>query len=182
MSSLRVTATKSLQFSRLCYALREDLVEIVQYIAITSSGHSVRTTKTQYPPPSNHPSWPSMDDLMDLLMDTMEGSGTDYWSARTAALSRDGYRCMLTQIYDGTSCRKHPAVRKLAEAAHATSAVINACHIFNETVLQNIEPNQDFPHDPQRHLSSNLHSRQNVSAALGILHKFGLEDLTDPAL
>ncbi|KAJ7673290.1 hypothetical protein DFH06DRAFT_1467646 [Mycena polygramma] len=131
---------------------------------------AIRTTTTQYPPPSNHPSRPSMDDLVDLLMDTMEGSGKDHRSARTAALSRDGYRCMLTQIYDETSCRKHPAVRKLAEAAHATSAVINACHIFNETVLQNIEPNQTFPYDPQR---------QHASAAIGILRMFGLDDLTD---
>ncbi|KAJ7475698.1 hypothetical protein FB451DRAFT_1173712 [Mycena latifolia] len=64
--------------------------------------HFIRAfrTTTQYPPPSNHPSRPSMDDLVDLLMDTMEGSGKDHRSARTAALSRDGYRCMLTQIYD----------------------------------------------------------------------------------
>ncbi|KAJ7738074.1 hypothetical protein DFH07DRAFT_86467 [Mycena maculata] len=67
---------------------------------------------------------------------------------------------MLTQIYDEASCRKHPAVRKLAEAAHATSTVINACHIFNESA---IEPTQ----------------RQHASVAIGILRTFGLDDLTD---
>ncbi|KAJ7867771.1 hypothetical protein B0H14DRAFT_333427 [Mycena olivaceomarginata] len=129
-----------------------------------------RTTTTRYPPPSNHPSRPSMDDLVDLLMDTIEGLGKDHRSARAAALSRDGYRCMLTQTYDESSCHKHPAVRKLADAAHATSADINACHIFNEPVLQNIELNQTSPYDPQR---------QHASAAIEILCTFGLDDLTD---
>ncbi|KAJ7805948.1 hypothetical protein B0H14DRAFT_3882618 [Mycena olivaceomarginata] len=129
-----------------------------------------RTTTTQYSPPSNHPSRPSMDNLVDLLMDTIEGSGKDHRSARTAALLRDGYRCMLTQNYDEASCKKHPVVRKLAEAAHAGSAVINTCHIFNETVIQNIEPNQTSTDDPKR---------QHASAAIGILRMFGLDDLTD---
>ncbi|KAJ7755330.1 hypothetical protein DFH07DRAFT_821852 [Mycena maculata] len=129
-----------------------------------------RTTNNTYPEPSNHPSRPSIDNLMDILMDTLEGSGKDHRSARANALIRDGYKCMLTGLYDETSCTKHPAVRELADQVEASTGLIVTAHIFNEAVLQNIDPNDNFPHDAQRH---------HASAALSILKMFGLVDLAD---
>lgn len=43
----------------------------------------VRTTTVPIPPPSNHPSRPSMDQLEDMLTDAIQGSATDHRSART---------------------------------------------------------------------------------------------------
>ncbi|KAJ7710972.1 hypothetical protein B0H17DRAFT_914470 [Mycena rosella] len=137
-----------------------------------------RTTNNAYPEPSNHPSRPSIDNLMDILMNTLEGSGKDHRSVRANALIRDGYKCMLTGLYDETSCTKHPAVRELADEVEASTGLIVTSHIFNEAVLQNVDPNDNFP--GCKYLCNCTALQQHyASAALSILKMFGLVDLAD---
>lgn len=60
------------------------------------------------------------------------------------ALARDRYHCMVTNSIDTSSFSKHEAIKKLQSETGAAVRVVQTCHIFNESVLQNIEP------DPQQ--------------------------------
>ncbi|KAJ7883630.1 hypothetical protein B0H14DRAFT_2434813 [Mycena olivaceomarginata] len=131
---------------------------------------SFRTTTTPLPPPSNHPSRPSMDQLEDMLTDAIQDSGTDHRSARTRALARDRYHCMVTNTIDANSFEKHKAVKKLQSETGAAIQDVEACHIFNESILQNIKPNDEYPSQARR---------QHAGAALGILKMFGLEETVE---
>ncbi|KAJ6596761.1 hypothetical protein B0H10DRAFT_1959921 [Mycena sp. CBHHK59/15] len=111
-------------------------------------------------PPSNHPSRASMDQLEDMLADTIQGSGSDHRSARSRALARNGYHCMVTNTIDANSFEKHKAIKKLRAQTGAAVQGVQTCHIFNGSVLQNIEPGDDYL--LQDH-------RQHVGAALVIL-------------
>ncbi|KAJ7932218.1 hypothetical protein B0H13DRAFT_1593514, partial [Mycena leptocephala] len=134
---------------------------------------SFRTTTTPIPPPSNHPSRPSMDQLEDMLTDAIQDSGTDHRSARTRALSRDGYHCMVTNTIDVNSFEKHMAVKKLRSETDAAVHDVQTCHIFNESILQNIEPSDEA------YAICTALQRQHAGAALGILKMFGLEDVVE---
>ncbi|KAJ6542239.1 hypothetical protein DFH09DRAFT_47350 [Mycena vulgaris] len=129
---------------------------------------SFRTTTVPLRPPSNHPSRPSMDQLEDMLTDAIQNSATDHRSARTRALARDGYHCMVTNTVDANSFYKHEAIKKLQSATGAAVRLVQTCHIFNESILQNIEPDDEYPQQARR---------QNAGGALGILKMFGLEDV-----
>ncbi|KAJ7164800.1 hypothetical protein C8R43DRAFT_988552 [Mycena crocata] len=129
---------------------------------------SFRTNTTKYPPPSNHPSRPSMDQLDDMLTDAIQASGADHGSARTRALARDGYHCMLSNTIDKQSFQKHPAVKELGKKSGAAVHPIHACHIFNESLLERIDPTDEYPH--QRH---------HGGAALRILKMFGLSNVVE---
>ncbi|KAJ6473664.1 hypothetical protein C8R45DRAFT_907498 [Mycena sanguinolenta] len=129
---------------------------------------SFRTTTVPLRPPSNHPSRPSMDQLEDMLTDAIQGSATDHRSARTRALARDRYHCMVTNTIDADSFFKHEAIKKLQSDTGAAVRLVQTCHIFNESILQSIEPDEEYPRQARR---------QNAGGALGILQMFGLEDV-----
>ncbi|KAJ7649727.1 hypothetical protein FB45DRAFT_997026 [Roridomyces roridus] len=131
---------------------------------------SFRRTTMPLRPPSNHPSRPSMNRLEDMLTDAVQGSATDHRSARTRALARDGYHCMLTNAVDADSFDNHGAIKKLRSDTGAAVRLVRTCHIFNESILQNIEPDDEYPR--QAH-------RQNAGGALEILRMFGLEDVVE---
>ncbi|KAJ7118455.1 hypothetical protein C8R43DRAFT_934221 [Mycena crocata] len=125
---------------------------------------SFRTTTSKSDTPSNHPSRPSMDRLEDMLMDAIQVSGNDHRSARTRALARDGYQCMVTNTVDAFSFEKHPAVKKICSEKGAAVHNIQTCHIFNEAKLQELKDGDRL---------------QNAGAALAILKMFGLESVVE---
>ncbi|KAJ7044743.1 hypothetical protein C8F04DRAFT_942092 [Mycena alexandri] len=131
---------------------------------------SFRTTTAPLKPPSSHPSRPSIDQLDDMLNDAIQDSATEHRSARTRALARDRYHCMVTNSIDANSFYKHKAIKQLQAETGAAVRTVQTCHIFNESILQNTQPDDEFPQQA---------GRQNASAALGILKMFGLEDIVD---
>jgi hypothetical protein len=56
------------------------------------------------------------------------------------ALARDGFRCMVTGMFDYTSIRKSPELKKMCSDQKTTSATVQACHILNESTMQGIDP------------------------------------------
>ncbi|KAJ7643827.1 hypothetical protein FB45DRAFT_282536 [Roridomyces roridus] len=132
---------------------------------------SFRTTTVPLRPPSSHPSRPSIDQLEDMLTDAVQGSATDHRSARTRALARDGYHCMITNNVDFGSFYQNEAIKKLRLGTGAAVRVVQTCHILNESsILQNIEPNDEYPQQARP---------QHVGGALAILKMFGLGDLVE---
>ncbi|KAK6997157.1 hypothetical protein R3P38DRAFT_3328876 [Favolaschia claudopus] len=131
---------------------------------------SFRTTNTAIRPPSTHPSRPSMSEMEDMLIDAMKNSVNDHSSARERALARDGYHCLITNTINISSFNQHPAIKKLQSQTGAATHVVQTCHIFNESILQNIEVDANFPQETRR---------QHAGSALGILRMFGLTELVD---
>ena len=56
------------------------------------------------------------------------------------ALTRDGYRCMITGMFDDGSLEKSAALRNIAKSEGANGVTIHACHILNESTTQGIDP------------------------------------------
>lgn len=65
------------------------------------------------------------------------------------ALARDGYHCMVTNSIDANSFEKHEAIKKLQSDTGAAVRIVQTCHIFNESILQNIEPDDEYPQQPR---------------------------------
>lgn len=62
------------------------------------------------------------------------------------ALERDGYRCMVTGIYDMRSCEKNPDIASLAMRNGIVARETHASHIFAPSTSQDISgPNEDGP-------------------------------------
>jgi len=56
------------------------------------------------------------------------------------ALARDGYRCMLTGMFDDASLDLSHELRELRAQAGAVRSTIQACHILGESTMQNVDP------------------------------------------
>jgi hypothetical protein len=56
------------------------------------------------------------------------------------ALARDGFRCMVTGMFDGTSMKTNHELRKMCSDLNAFSTTVQASHILNESTMQDIDP------------------------------------------
>ena len=56
------------------------------------------------------------------------------------ALARDGFRCMLTGMFDLTSTKKNEELAQLCDTMGAFSVVVQTSHILNESTMQDIDP------------------------------------------
>jgi hypothetical protein len=57
------------------------------------------------------------------------------------ALARDGYRCMLTGMFDRTSLKCNRELRQQCDdLPGATATTVQACHILNESTMRGIDP------------------------------------------
>ncbi|KAK7048118.1 hypothetical protein R3P38DRAFT_3307066 [Favolaschia claudopus] len=89
-----------------------------------------------------HPSPPSFEQFNERIIASMETpkSTSDarkhlYGSlAIVQALLRDGYRCMLTGVFDYYSCKEFPELRTLATASGAKRGILKCAHIFSDSV------------------------------------------------
>ncbi|KAH0835502.1 hypothetical protein J3R83DRAFT_9177 [Lanmaoa asiatica] len=113
----------------------------------TYSCFQVRTSGVQYPPPSEsfkHPSRSSLDSLEDLNKNSMEPTAEYYRIYRrrerifrtTMALARDGYRCMITGMFDSDSLLHRTELQAMATRNHVHEATVQTCHILNESTVQ----------------------------------------------
>ncbi|KAG9308101.1 hypothetical protein JVU11DRAFT_12533 [Chiua virens] len=128
----------------------------------------VRTSTVQYPLPSSHPSRASFDTLQDMIKDAMEATGDKFTTSRKRArplcvLARDGYRCVVTGIYDESSLAKFNSV------AEVLMATLEVAHIFNESTTQGINPAVDRDSGDDRKYNKTYHA----ASAMAILRTFG---------
>ncbi|KAF9778920.1 hypothetical protein BJ322DRAFT_1113799 [Thelephora terrestris] len=99
-----------------------------------------RASTTKYPTPSSHPSRPSIDTWKDMTRDCMMADGKDYWTARRKALARDSFRRLLIGSFDRTSIQRSRELRQICLDLGTTSVTVHACHIWNESRIQGINP------------------------------------------
>jgi len=55
-------------------------------------------------------------------------------------LARDGYRCVRTCAFDGTSLRRNCELKKLYDDLEASPATVQAWHVLNERTMQGADP------------------------------------------
>ena len=59
------------------------------------------------------------------------------------ALARDGFRCMVTGLFDRTSMRQSRTLKQSCVDLGAASATVQACHILSESTMQGVDPAGD---------------------------------------
>ena len=105
------------------------------------------------------------------------------------ALARDGYRCVVTGIFNEASVERFP---KLVQSSNDTVLSLEAAHIFNESMMQGIDPvviedNQDkllnkvlfYPWRSNPLSYSPTIQTRATTGALSILELFGFSKLTN---
>ncbi|KAJ7125914.1 hypothetical protein C8R44DRAFT_668229 [Mycena epipterygia] len=134
--------------------------EKLQTLGLHYRNHLIRVFRSNggpIPKRSDHPSRPSLDVVRDRVI-SENRTPTTAGSARTNALLRDGYRCMLTGQYDLDSADLHPELNDRAAADGVNMAVTQCAHIFSETA-QDGEQKTEY-----------------AASAMAILRVFGLND------
>ncbi|KAG9308243.1 hypothetical protein JVU11DRAFT_12130 [Chiua virens] len=134
-----------------------------EFFGFTPSAPLIRTSTVQYPLPSSHPSRASFDTLQDMIKDAMEATGDKFTTSRKRVLARDGYRCVVTGIYDESSLAKFNSV------AEVLMATLEVAHIFNESTTQGIDPAVDRDSGDDRKYDKTYHA----ASAMAILRTFG---------
>ncbi|KAH9855765.1 hypothetical protein C2E23DRAFT_549173 [Lenzites betulinus] len=116
---------------------------------------AVRSHRTPYPPPSDHPSRPSSDVVRARHRELLEKGPTDYSTSRKQALVRDGYRCMVTRtLGDDFS--------ELWSTSDGSTQPLKCCHILPEVLG-----------------SHNAKDEHTIASAWTMLHRFGYGALLD---
>ncbi|KAJ7255047.1 hypothetical protein B0H12DRAFT_538968 [Mycena haematopus] len=85
----------------------------------------------------------------------------------------DGYRCVLSNTVDKHSYQGHLAVQKLCEESDACVHPVRTSHIFNESLLQKVEPTDEYPQQARRH---------HGATAIRILQTFGVGEVVERLL
>ncbi|KAF9645735.1 hypothetical protein BDM02DRAFT_3262713 [Thelephora ganbajun] len=123
------------------------------------------TEQCRYSPPSSHPSRSSYDKLEDMIKDTLESSSQDYRTAKKKALARDGFRCMITGLFDMTSLKHNAELQRRGETLGGMPIVVQASHILSESMTQGIGLNEK---------GSIANKTDYAAGVLAILSQFGL--------
>ncbi|GJE94032.1 hypothetical protein PsYK624_102000 [Phanerochaete sordida] len=121
-------------------------------------------------PSSQHSSRPSFTTPEDMLKDTLAGSGKDHRSAKRRALARDGFRCMLSGKFDGTSVEDLPILEPQAQTIGMVTT--NCCQILSESTLQDVDPENPDRDD----------KREYAAAVLAVLDSLRLGAVVRDAL
>ena len=122
----------------------------------------VRTSTKECPTTSTPPSRPSFNTTEDMIEEAMEADGKDYKTARRKvrisisctfssptlildqALARDGFRCILTGMFDDVSLLANRGLAREAEASHnSMMSTVTTCYIVNESTMQDVDPSGD---------------------------------------
>ncbi|KAJ7277262.1 hypothetical protein C8J57DRAFT_1581590 [Mycena rebaudengoi] len=97
--------------------------------------HVFRSNGGPLPTVSQHPSRPSLEQVIQRIIQDMQ-TPTTTADARKHALLRDGYRCVVTGAFDNESCKLHPELRARAIAMRATRTTLDCAHIFSESAQE----------------------------------------------
>ncbi|KAF9643148.1 hypothetical protein BDM02DRAFT_3104817 [Thelephora ganbajun] len=97
-----------------------------------------RSSCKPYPAPSLHPSRPSYDKLEDMIRDSMKPTGKDYRITRKKALARDGFRCMITGLFDVASLGHNVELQHENETLGGMPVAVETSHILNESTTQGV--------------------------------------------
>ena len=98
------------------------------------------------------------------------------------ALARDGFRCMVTGMFDDTSLNKSAELRSIHESLDGGMPItVETCHILNESTTQGIGTGDKSTVVNCRVLhnsfSSPITQTYYAAGVLATLRQFGLEDL-----
>jgi len=56
------------------------------------------------------------------------------------ALARDGFRCIITGMFDSGLLEKSAAMRDMSKRDGANGVVVRPCHILSESMTQGADP------------------------------------------
>ncbi|KAJ7744357.1 hypothetical protein B0H16DRAFT_1889651 [Mycena metata] len=150
-----------------------------------------RTDRT--PTPSSHPSRPSQDQhKADVLKEMDEAAreqqqnkdkeraGRSHAQAKADALVRDGYKCVITGLYDQVTLNNDPKVKAKATAEGTRNVDTEVAHLFSESAQTHAEYAASalvilkmfgLPTLVEKLLGKRVNNLLNVMTMSGALHK-----------
>ncbi|KAI6155635.1 hypothetical protein BKA82DRAFT_991374 [Pisolithus tinctorius] len=94
--------------------------------------------RTPSPSPSPHPSRPSFDRIIEQIKATLQEAPQNHQAAKKLALARDGYRCVVTKIYDTSSAEHNKELVEILVSEGAETGPTHCAHIIPESINANI--------------------------------------------
>ncbi|KAI5999983.1 hypothetical protein EDD15DRAFT_2362514 [Pisolithus albus] len=94
------------------------------------------SNKGPTPAPSSHPSRRSVDDLVAKIKDELKDAAQNHQTAKKNALIRDGFRCVVTQMYDFKLVKESAALERAVKGG-APAGSTECAHIFPECINSN---------------------------------------------
>ncbi|KAI6038610.1 hypothetical protein EDC04DRAFT_2693017 [Pisolithus marmoratus] len=124
--------------------------------------------------PQTPPSRRSFYRVLDKI--TRVGIPHNHDTAKKHALTRDGFKCVVTKLYDGSAAWRKSELRSIIEEAKVRTAVTQCAHILPRSIMANIPSGSDeekcattvwavpdHPHGLWEDLSgANIHRLENV--------------------
>ncbi|TDL19325.1 hypothetical protein BD410DRAFT_792367 [Rickenella mellea] len=103
-----------------------------------------RARKGRTPSHSSHASRPSFDRLADMIKANLVKAPQSHADAKTNALIRDGFRCVVTGRYDRGSANANRELKDAVDSdPNARLDSTECAHIFAESTNSAIEPGSD---------------------------------------
>ncbi|KAJ7486005.1 hypothetical protein B0H11DRAFT_1721899 [Mycena galericulata] len=157
-------------------ASRQELV--ASYTKISDLGihyqkHLMRVFRQHgsLPKVSQHPSRPSMDTLMEDIVQQIKNADHSQLSVKRPALARDGFKCVVSGLIDNASYKAFPA----AFPENSTTCKTQCSHIFSEAA-QDGDNKVSFADDRYHFHCLSSFKTQYAGAAMAIL-KIGVNTL-----
>ncbi|KAF8599476.1 hypothetical protein BDV93DRAFT_497646 [Ceratobasidium sp. AG-I] len=96
-------------------------------------------TKTKTRPPSSHPSRPSFEDLHNLISTSLNSTPASHADAKSYALIRDNFRCVLSGYIDYKSSVDMPQLQVEASTQNRKISSTECAHILPSYVNKGID-------------------------------------------
>jgi len=131
-----------------CFAVsvtdNEAVFKAVFELGLSYRNHLIRVFRSNSgprPSASSHASRPSFDQMKLEMIKRMQKADKSKSDVKSAALFRDGYRCMITGAYDLGSCVKFPEILALSKVG-VGSVSTECAHLFSESAQDGDKPSE----------------------------------------
>ncbi|KAK7439333.1 hypothetical protein VKT23_017559 [Stygiomarasmius scandens] len=125
-----------------------------------------RKYKGQTPKPTGHVSRPSFDKVVDMIAVELQPYPDDHSSAKKNALIRDGFRCVLSGVYDMKSYQTINEVKAEVDGGSGFTGTTQCAHIFSSSTNSDISGNdkERFSHRSvfEELTGTGIHRLENV--------------------
>ncbi|KAI6008098.1 hypothetical protein F5J12DRAFT_826633 [Pisolithus orientalis] len=102
--------------------------------------------KGRTPTPTSHPSRPSFDQSVKEMKARLNGPPPNHQMAKRLALARDGYRCVITKVYDWSYVKDNTELLGSIRTDGGRMGVTECAHTFPESINANTTSGSNKEH------------------------------------
>ncbi|KAH7889119.1 hypothetical protein F5I97DRAFT_475539 [Phlebopus sp. FC_14] len=123
--------------------------------------------KGRTPVPSEHPSRPSFDYTKEKIMVEIKEAPKNHEEAKAQALVRDGFRCVVTGLYDRAAVAAQVLGTEEIDSTGMIPISTECAHIVPSSTYSNVNPSDTD--------TTSSHKKDYSSSVLAVLSRFGYD-------